>query len=110
MLVKPLPILNEDKLVQRQKASVSIKVTLSGIVTEVKAEQPQKAPLPMLFTLLPIVTEVRLEQPLKALSPMAVTRYSKFPFLKRIGMVILPEYFVPFGLAMRVADLLELIS
>ena len=61
------------KLLQNQKASRSMLVTLSGMVIEARELQPLKAEYPMLVTLFGMVTEVREVQFPKASYPMLVT-------------------------------------
>ena len=52
-----------DSPVQKLNASVPIKVTEIGMVTEVRLEQPLNVSYPIEVTELGIDTEVRLEQP-----------------------------------------------
>ena len=62
MLVTPLPIMTEVRLVHTGNRH-SMVVTLLGMAIDIKAEQKPKAKLPMLLTLLGRVMEVRLLQP-----------------------------------------------
>ena len=48
------------RLVQPEKAPLSMLVTLFGMVTSVRLVQPEKADCPMLVTLLGMVTLIRL--------------------------------------------------
>jgi hypothetical protein len=84
IIVTLLGIVIEFSLVQRLKADLPISVTLSGIVIDVKLVQPLKAPSPISVTLLGIVIEVRLVQPLKAYRYIPVT-------LSGIVMLVSPE-------------------
>ncbi len=54
------------RLVQPEKASSLMDVTLLGMVMEVRPVQPEKASSPMNVTLLGMVMEVRPVQPWKA--------------------------------------------
>jgi hypothetical protein len=64
--VTELPMLNDVKPVQPEKAAPPISVTEFGISTEVKLEQPLKAELPIVVTEFPRVTEVKFLQLLNA--------------------------------------------
>ena len=78
--------LNSFRLQQPLNTSVSIVVTLSGIVMLVRLRQPENASSLISVTLLPIVTLVRLLQPWNAPCPMLVTL---------LGMVMLVRLLQP---------------
>jgi len=71
------------RLLQSEKAPISMLVTLSGIVMLVRP-LPRKVYSPMLGTLFPMVTLARLVQLLKAQSPMLVTL---FPMVTLVRLV-----------------------
>ena len=69
MIVTPLGILTDVKLVQFLKSELSIEVIKDGKAIVVSAEQPEKTELPIVLTVAGIVTDVNFEQYLKTLFP-----------------------------------------
>ena len=97
MVVTPLGIVIETRLLQPEKVFLGIDVTWLLKVTEVKELQPKKMSSSIVVTLSSMVTEIKSLQLVKACSPIEVTLYVAPSYSTDFGMTILPTYLSVFS-------------